>query len=205
MRTTVKLTLAIALLGAATAANAAYWSRTNYGKYSEYSGTRMGAWSYTNIVTWNDYVYYGKTFACPYGVAGCSQSYSESAWFAWTWGVSLSTQYSFIPNVWNATLGGQYSQTRTRTDTNTYTVNLKPGQKTQYAQYVPRRYGNVTVYGARIATGRTQQVCPTMGPLGTCWSGWKTEWEYNDNYSFKAAVINGWKNTWDPIQTFRLL
>ncbi len=196
----VKLTLAITLLGAATLANA-YWSRTNYGTYSSYSGTRMGGWNLSGS-TWNHYVFYGEAQACQWGSTSCTQSYGKSTNFNWTWGVSLSTDITLIKDLWSVNFGGQYSQNRGWTTTSTFSVTVGPGKKTQYAEYVPRRYGNVTVYGARVWTGRTQRVCPVMGPLGTCWSGWKNEWEYYDDPNKVAAVIKGWKNTANPIHTY---
>jgi len=196
-----RIAIAVALIGTATFANASYWSRTNYGAYSSYSGTRLGGWNLSGS-NWNHYVYYGQTFACPWGATSCSQTYTQAVSFNWTWGVSLSTDFTLIPDVWSVNIGGQYSQTRGYTDTNSYSVTIAPGKKSQYAEYVQRRYGNVTVYGARVWTGNTRRVCPTMGPLGTCWSGWKDEWEYNDDPNIRAAVIKGWKNTSNPIHTF---
>lgn len=197
----VKLTLALTLLGAATLANAAYWSRTNYGPVSSYSGTRLGGWALSGS-NWNHYVFYGEKQACQRGSTSCTHSYAKATNFNWTWGVSLSTDFTLIPDVWSVNIGGQYSQNRGWTTTSTYSVTVGPGKMSQYAEYVPRRYGNVTVYGARVATGNTRRVCPTMGPLGTCWSGWKDEWEYNDDPNKKVALIKGWKNTSNPIHTY---
>lgn len=197
----VKWTLALALLGAATVANAAYWSRTNYGNYSSYSGTRVGGWNLSGD-TWKHTVFYGQKQDCSRLATSCSQTYSQAVNYNWTWGVSMSTDFTLIPDVWSVNIGGQYSQNRGVTDTNTYSVTVKGGQRSQYTKYVPRRYGNATVYGARVATGNTKRVCDVQGPLGTCWSGWHTEWEYNDNSTIRAALLKGWKNTDNPIHYF---
>jgi archaellin len=195
-----KLTLAVALLGAATLANASYWSRTNYGTYSAYDGTRVGGWNLSGN-NWNHYVYYGQSQACQYGSITCTQTYAQAATFTWSLASSVSYQQTIIPEVNSLSVTLTYTAGRSFTDTNTYSVTIGPGKKSQYAEYVPRRYGNATVYGVRVATGATRTVCTAQG-LIFCYKH-ATEWEYNDDPNRIGSVMYGWKNTSSqPIHTF---
>ena len=207
MRKISKIALALALLGTSATASAltTYWSTTDYGQNSTYWDSRMGGWALSGPEI-QHYVYWGSILDCPIGPNYCLLSRSEQTSFGWTWGWSLSVKLTLVQNFMDVTYMGQYSETRTKTLTDTYTISLKPGQKAQYAEYMPRQFGNVTLWGTRYKTGKTGLYCPVRGPLGTCWSGWKTMWEYQEDPWKAAAIQEGWKNLQaDPTRTFWML
>lgn len=196
----MKVTLAAALLCAASFANASYWSKTNYGTYSDYSGTRVGGWNLAGN-TVNNYVYYGQSQACQPGSKSCTQTYTQAATFSWSLATSVTYKQTIIPAVADLSVTVAFTAGRSFTDTNSYAVTVGPGKKSQYAEYVPRRYGDATVYGVRVGTGATRSVCVAQG-LIFCYKH-ATEWEYNDVPTRIGSVMYGWKNTSNlPIHTF---
>lgn len=147
-----------------------------------------------------DYVFKGETLECAKGSTSCTQTYTKAVNFNWTWGVGLSTDFTIIPDVWSLGVTAQYSENRGYTDTNTYSVTIKPGQRSQYRQYVPRRYGYANVWGVRTKTNQTRVIC--VAHFITCLT-YATEVLYREEPSKKAAVIKGWKATADkPTHTF---
>lgn len=181
-------------------ANASYWSRTDYGQYSSYSGTRVGGWNLSGGTT-NDYVFYGQSQYCQPGSNNCTQTYTQAVSFSWTFSESVTYKQTIIPAVNELSVTLAYTIGKTFTDTNSYSVNVNAGKTSQYAEFVPRRYGNATVYGVRVATGNTRSVCTRQGPLH-CYKH-ATEWEYNDEPNRVASVMWGNASTSNtPVHTF---
>ncbi len=198
-----KITLVAALLAGATLANASepvpYWERHDYGQYSAYSGSRVGGWSLSGTTT-NQFVYYGETQACSPQALKCTQSKTQTIAFTWSLATGVTYQQTIVPLVNQLSITETFTVGKTFTDTDTFSSDFAPGYTSQYSRYVPRKTGNATVYGVRVATGATREDCTHQGLLH-CYKHEKS-WQYYNDPSRTASVMYGKKNTSDPIHYF---
>lgn len=164
-----------------------YWERTNHGNYSAYSGTRAGGWNLSGATTLQT-VYWGNALRCPssQGTISCSQAYSEAIAYMWTFATAVTYKQTIVPAVADLSVAYTFTAGKTRTYTNTYTINVNPGYRSQYAEVVPRRTGNVTLYGVRVKTGKTK----TVRKCKICVQTW-TEYEYYNDPNRIATVMYG--------------
>jgi hypothetical protein len=201
-----RLMTAAFLLTAATVASAFepatfYWSRTNYGTYSAYSGSRVGGWNLTNGAYSEQWVFAAGENRCPPTAAGnCTHTHTVSDTYTWSLATGVTYKQTIVPLVNELSITMTYTVGKSFTDMDALSTPVRPGQYSQYYRYMPRRYGNATIYGTRVATGRTK----TVRKCAICVQKW-TEWEYYDDPTKVASVMYGNKNTSSaPIATFRL-
>lgn len=99
--------------------------------------------------TWQDWVWRGPTWQCPWNVPGCSYAYQESKTAGWEWsiGLSISVPIPYIDKVLSS-ITPSYGRSGSTTTAYTYTVQLRPGQFAQPISVVERRWQQGTYVGA---------------------------------------------------------
>jgi hypothetical protein len=165
-----------------------YWEKTNYGsQYSQYSGTRVGGWNLSGA-TVNQTVFSGRVMQCPVspGVIDCNQSYSQAISYMWTYATTVTYKQTIVPAVADLSVAVAFTVGKTRAYTDTFGIRINPGYKSQHLEVVPRRIGSATVYGVRVATGRTK----TVRKCRICVQKW-TEYEYYNEPNKIATVMTG--------------
>ncbi|MFF7265484.1 hypothetical protein ACFZCL_35100 [Streptomyces sp. NPDC008159] len=99
--------------------------------------------------TWQDWVWRGDTFQCPWNAPSCSYAWQRSKTTGWQWSVGLSVENP-VPYL-NKVLGSitpSYGRTGSTTTSYTFTTNLAPGQFARPIQVVERRWTKGTFVGA---------------------------------------------------------
>lgn len=98
--------------------------------------------------TWQDWVWRGDIFQCPWGAPSCSYAWGQTKTSGWSWSAGLSVD---IPHL--GSLTPNYGRNGSTTTSYTYLVNLKPGQFAQPIQVVERRWTGGDFVGAFRSDG----------------------------------------------------
>lgn len=121
--------------------------------------------------TWQDWVWRGPTFQCPWNVPSCSYAWQQSRTSGWQWSVGLNVK---VPGALNkslselAALTPSYGRSGSTTTSYTFTTNLSPGQFAQPIQVVERRWTQGVYKGVYHSTGKSCLVSPS-NPNGRAW------------------------------------
>lgn len=148
--------------------------------------------------TWQDWVWRGPTFQCPWNVPSCSYAWQQSKTTGWQWSAGLSIKVP-IPVIGNdlASLTPSYNQSGSTTTAFTYTTNLSPGQFAQPIQVVTRRWTQGVYKGIYHTTG-ARCLPNSTNPNGKAyeytwspderWGTWATNLKVSD-----YGTYNVWK------------
>ncbi|MEU9456468.1 hypothetical protein [Streptomyces sp. NPDC048277] len=149
--------------------------------------------------TWQDWVWRGPTFQCPWNVPSCSYAWQQSKTTGWKWSVGLKLK---LPGALNkalselAELTPSYERNGSTTTSYTFTTNLKPGQFAQPIQVVQRRWTQGVYQGIYHSTGRS---C-LPSPSNPNHSAWQYTWSPNErwgNWTTNLKVSDyGTYNVW---------
>ncbi|WP_031475555.1 hypothetical protein [Streptomyces bicolor] len=144
------------LLAAPGTASARTWCFKSDG-YSFRKGDTTWAKGQTqDRKTWQDSVWRGPTFRCPWNVPSCSYRWDESKTAGWQWqvGLSINVPIPYVKDVLGS-LTPSYGRNGSTTTTYSFTVNLQPGQYAQPVSVVERRWTQGTFVGAFRTDGST--------------------------------------------------
>lgn len=144
--------------------------------------------------TWQDWVWRGPAFQCPWNVPGCTYAWGQSKTTGWSWSVSLSVTNP-VPYL-NKVLGSitpEYGRNGSTSTSFTFTTQLKPGQTAQPIHIVDRRWVSGDFVGAFRTDG---SLCDGRHP--TIYRYW-----WDGDYAFghwetniKVGVDRGSYNVW---------
>ncbi|KPI05883.1 hypothetical protein OK074_4373 [Actinobacteria bacterium OK074] len=129
--------------------------------------------------TWQDWVWRGPTYQCPWNVPSCSYAWQKSKTTSWKWSVGLSIKVP-IPKVGNLLdeITPSYDRSGSTSTSYTFTINMKPGQYAQPIQVVERRWTQGTYVGIYHSTGKSCLPSPTR-PNG---KAWQYTWSPNERW-----------------------
>ncbi|WP_327404578.1 hypothetical protein OG194_33900 [Streptomyces sp. NBC_01288] len=148
--------------------------------------------------TWQDWVWRGPTFQCPWNVPSCSYAWQQSKTTGWQYSAGLSIKVP-IPVIGNdlASLTPSYNRSGSTTTSYTFTTNLSPGQFAQPIQVVQRRWTQGVYKGIYHSTGAKCTPSPS-NPNGKAyeytwspderWGNWTTNLKVSD-----YGTYNVWK------------
>ncbi|MFJ2904121.1 hypothetical protein ACIQOU_16760 [Streptomyces sp. NPDC091279] len=149
--------------------------------------------------TWQDWIWRGPTFQCPWNVPSCSYAWQQAKTTGWQWSAGLSVKVP-IPVIGNdlASLTPSYNQSGSTTTSFTFTTNLSPGQFAQPIQVVERRWTSGVYQGIYHSNGSRCLVNST-NPNGKAyeytwspnerWGSWATNLRVSD-----YGTYNVWTN-----------
>ncbi|MBT2423567.1 hypothetical protein J7F01_11990 [Streptomyces sp. ISL-22] len=142
--------------------------------------------------TWQDWVWRGPKFQCPWNVPSCSYAWQQSKTTGWQWSVGLNVKVPSGLSKALSELAGitpSYGRNGSTTTSFTYTANLKPGQFAQPIQVVERRWTKGVYVGIYHSTGKSCLPSPTR-PNGNAyrytwspnerWGSWTTNLRVSD-------------------------
>ena len=148
--------------------------------------------------TWQDWIWRGPTFQCPWNVPSCSYAWQQSKTTGWQASVGLSIKIP-IPKVGSFLdeITPSYTRSGSTTTSYTFTTNLSPGQFAQPIQVVQRRWTQGVYQGIYHSTGAKCLPSPT-NPNGKAfeytwspnerWGSWATNLKVSD-----YGTYNVWK------------
>ncbi|MCI3274889.1 hypothetical protein [Streptomyces cylindrosporus] len=131
--------------------------------------------------TWQDWVWRGPTFQCPWNVPSCSYAWQQSKTTGWKWSAGLKVK---LPGALNkalselAELTPSYERNGSTTTSYTFTTNLRPGQFAQPIQVVERRWTQGVYQGIYHSTGKSCLPSPTSPNS----RAWQYTWSPNERW-----------------------
>lgn len=168
-----------------------YESRTDYGRYSEYNGTRLGGWNVPSSgAQSNQRIYSAGIYRCPTNNAqpSCAVSHEAGDQVAWAVAVAVAYKQAIIPTVNDFTITGTVTRTGTHTEADRTGADVRKGYYSKFIRYMPRKPGNVTMYGVRVKAGYRD-----VPRCGVCVQT-NRYYAYYDDPNRVATVIEGNKN-----------
>lgn len=170
----------LALFAMQGSASAQTWCFDQGGGHPDLKGDTTWAEGTTQAPnTWQDWVWRGDTFHCPWNAPSCQYAWQYSKTTGWSWSSGLSVSIPYL-----GSLTPNYGRNGSTTTSFTYTVNLRPGQFAQPIQVVERRWRQGDFVGAFRSNG---DHCDPRHPNAVTywWDGnyrWG-HWENNEHVS----------------------
>ena len=130
--------------------------------------------------TWEDFIWRGPTYQCPWGASSCSYAWGQSKTTLYGVSVGLS-----IPDYNGAGLTPSFYEERSNTTSYTFTVYMHAGQFAQPIQVVDRRWTSGDEVGAWVNSGVTCSAWLDNGYIynwdgGYHWNNWSTNLAQDD-------------------------
>lgn len=129
--------------------------------------------------TWEDWVWRGPTYRCPWNVPKCTYAWQQSKTTSWQWSVGLTIGGQSNPATKLAQLTAGYQRSGSTTTAYTFSVDLNPGQYAQPIQVVQRRWRQGDFVGAWRLGGTCRKDGRNLNEY--TWDGnhrWGT-WQHN--------------------------